>query len=122
MTLSQIRRCLLAAVITIFAVGIGPACAEIDDGNSLYRYCNATAGAFVMYCFGYVDSIVNDMRIFGSVDGFSACLPSDFGDNRRRDIIVTFLERHPGDRDSPATELIAHAFADAFPCSTEPSH
>ncbi len=109
-------------MITIFAVGIGPACAEISDGNALYRYCDATIGAFVAYCFGYLDSVVNDIRSYGSVDGFTACLPSDFGDNRRRDIIVTFLERHPGDRDSSdATELIAHAFADAFPCSTEPS-
>lgn len=114
------RRRLFAAVIAIVAVA-GPAFAGIDDGNALFRYCDASIGAFVMYCFGYVDSVVNDMRLYGSVAGHRACLPSDFGDNRRRDVIVAFLERHPQDRNSGATELIARAFADAFPCPTEPS-
>jgi len=58
--------------------GCRSARAEIDDGNSLYRYCNAMIGAFAMYCFGYVEWIVNDMHIFGSVDGFRACLPAVF--------------------------------------------
>jgi hypothetical protein len=119
------RRCLFAAVVAaVIAIwaGTAPALAGIDDGYSLYRYCNATIGAFVMYCFGYVDSVVNDMRIFGSVDGFGACLPPDFGDNRRRDVIVAFLERHPRDRGDGATKLIAQAFSEAFPCSVELSN
>lgn len=115
------RRWLLVAAIAV-AAGTGPARAGIDDGNSLYRYCNATIGAFVMYCFGYVDSVVNDMRLFGSVDGYGACLPPDFGDNRRRDVILAFLDRHPRDRGEGATKLIAQAFSEAFPCGVELSN
>jgi hypothetical protein len=115
------RRCLSAAVIAVIA-GTAPAVAGIDDGTSLYRYCNATIGAFVMYCFGYVDSVVNDMRISGSVYGYGACLPPVFGDIRRRDVIVGFLERHPRDRGDAATKLIAQAFAEAFPCGVELSN
>jgi hypothetical protein len=112
------RRCLLAAVVAILA-GAGPARAGIDDGNSLYRYCNATIGAFVMYCFGYVDSVVNDMRLYGNVAGFEACLPAYFSDDRGRDVIVAFLERHPRDRRSGATVRIARALTDAYPCPIE---
>jgi hypothetical protein len=112
------RRCLYAAVIA-FLAGAGPAVAGIDDGNSLYRYCNATIGAFVMYCFGYLDSVINDMRIYGSVDGFAACLPTTLEDNRRRDVVVNYIARHPRDRGDGATKLIAQAFSEAFPCPVE---
>jgi len=117
--MTAMRCSLFAAVIAIVA-SAGPAFAGIDDGASLFRYCDATIGAFVMYCLGYIDSVVNDMRMYGSVDGYNACLPPVFEDSRRRDVVVAFLARHPRDRDSGATELIARAFADAFPCPTEP--
>jgi hypothetical protein len=74
-----------------------------------------------MYCDGYVDSVVNDMRLYGSVTGRSACLPPVFEDSQRRDIIVAFLERYPQERSGGATELIARAFAEAFPCPANPS-
>jgi hypothetical protein len=114
------RRSLCAAVIAVLA-GAGPASAGIDDGNSLYRYCSGTTGAVVMYCFGYVDSVVNDMQLYGSVAGYAACLPAVFEDNERRDVVIAFLDRHPRDRASGATELIAHAFADAYPCPENPA-
>jgi Rap1a immunity proteins len=105
-----------AAAAIAAALCAGPAHAGINDGNSLYRYCNATIGAYVMFCFGYMDSVVNDMRSYGSVDNYRACLPDDFDDGRRRNIVVAFLERHPADRHGDATALIARAFAATFPC------
>ncbi|MGH7093015.1 MAG: Rap1a/Tai family immunity protein [Stellaceae bacterium] len=98
----------------------GPAHAGINDGNSLYRYCNATIGAYVMFCFGYLDSVVNDMRSYGSVDDFSACLPDDLDDSTRRDVVVAFLERHPAERRKDATALTARALAEAYPCPPGP--
>lgn len=120
MTIRISRRCLVAAAIAV-ALGAGPARAGIKDGDSLYRYCNASIGAYVMFCFGYMDSVVNDMRTYGSVDDYRACLPDDFDDSRRRNIILPFLERHPADRHADATALIARAFAEAFPCGRRPA-
>jgi len=119
--MGAMRRRLFSAVIAIVVTAASASLAGIDDGNSLYRYCSATLGAFVMYCYGYVDSVVNDMRLYGSVAGYSACLPSVFDDSQRRDIIVAFLERYPQDRRVGATELTARAFAEAFPCPSKQS-
>ncbi|HEY1794833.1 MAG TPA: Rap1a/Tai family immunity protein [Stellaceae bacterium] len=114
------RRCLYAVATAVFAAA-GPARAGIEDGTALYRYCSATIGAFEMYCFGYVDSVVNDMRIYGSVHGYRACLPTLLEDNQRRDIIVAFLRRNPEAARSDATGLIARALAEAFPCPLGPA-
>jgi len=108
------RRFLLGAAAAMAAAT--PAFAGIDDGNSLYRYCDATIGAYVMFCFGYLDSVVNDLRLYGSVDGFTACLPADFDDTRRRNIVVEFLRRNAASRRLDATGLIARAFSEAYPC------
>jgi Rap1a immunity proteins len=109
-------KCLRPAVI-MMVVSLGTPCfADIKDGDSLLKYCTATIGAYVTYCFGYIDSVVDDLLANKIVDGFSACITIELDDSRRKDIVVQFLNDNPALRYLGAPELVARALSEAFPC------
>ena len=115
-------RCLTAsALIVAAALYAGPAhaqanTAQANTGRTLLQYCTATIGAYVMFCYGYIDLIVDDLHGAQNVDGYTACVPDGLEDNQRRSVVVDFLGRNPQMSNLDATSLIARSMSEAYPC------
>jgi len=50
------------------------------------------------------------------INGFVACIPVGVDNGQLRDVVNQFLRNNAPRRHFAAAGLIAHAFADAFPC------
>jgi hypothetical protein len=90
--------------------------AKVRDGNQLLRQCTATIGAYVNFCFGYIDSVTDLLLENNGIDGVNACLSSELDDPGLRDIVVKFLKDNPDLRRLGAPNLITRALAASFPC------
>jgi hypothetical protein len=88
----------------------------VKDGNALLQQCTATVGAFMQFCFGYIDAIADSLvedRRLGVLD---VCIPVEFDDVKLRDVVVKFLKENYGLRQLGAPGLVAQALSEAYPC------
>jgi len=106
------------ALVIGVSVTTGPArAAVIRDGDELLKYCTATIGAYMDYCFGYVDAIADLMLGRASVASVDACIPATRPDDPTlRNIVVAYLRRAEVSRRQEAPTLVARALAEAYPC------
>jgi hypothetical protein len=94
--------------------------AQFYSGNTFYDMCSKFPNDRA--CWGYVAGIADVMssnkRSSNSINGRMACVPDEAPVMQLRDVVVHFLQEHPKDRHAPASELVAGALAQAFPCPT----
>jgi len=110
-------RRLFAAGVVLMAVMAAGAEARADraiDGNRLYDLCRPNSRSST-FCGDYVLSIA-DALMLGRVGRWTACLPIGVTDDQVIDVAERFLEAHPARRGSAASELVAEALAEAYPC------
>jgi hypothetical protein len=106
-------------IATIVACGLLHLSARADEtrnGNVLLQYCTATIGAYVDFCYGYIDAVADQMLAHAPVAGFTACIPATADDPALRARVVAFLRENEGLHTLMAPELIARAFSQNFPC------
>jgi hypothetical protein len=93
-----------------------------ESGNDLYSRCinvdSRTAVADDFMCFGYVSGVADAMVANNNeIAGFRECLRVGLTRLQLSDVVEKWLQNHPEKRDFSAPGLVAHAFAEAFPCS-----
>lgn len=109
-------RLLLAAVVIAASLWPQPAAAQVRDGAALLRECTATIGAFVDYCYGYIDAVADYLFQNHAIGEFSACVTRPPDDSQLRFVVVQFLRANPALGYESAPELIARALSEKFPC------
>jgi Ssp1 endopeptidase immunity protein Rap1a len=112
----SVTRLLPASLVAAGLLYGAPAPAAVKDGNALLQQCTATVGAFMEFCFGYIDAIADSLledRRLGLVDN---CFPAELDDVQLRDIVVKFLRENYDLRRLAAPGLVAQALSEAYPC------
>lgn len=92
------------------------AAAQARDGDALLRECTATIGAYMDFCYGYIDAVADYLFQKHAVGELTACATKPPDDSRLRFVVVQFLRENPALRTMSAPELIARALAEKFPC------
>jgi len=94
------------------------------DGNTLFERCNAMAGfagtgpgdVVIGSCMGYILGIADVMSTGAAVRNYKACFPPKAQFLQIRDAVMADLKKFPKFRKLPAAQLVAAAFAFAYPC------
>jgi len=108
-----VRLGFLGAIASVYA----PArAAEMRDANVLLGYCTATIGAYVDVCYGYLDAVADQLLAHDAVAGFEACIPSTVDEPGLRFVLIDFLREHEWAGKLAATEAVARALSERFPC------
>ena len=111
-----------ALVAAVMAGGVG--CLNAADtlsgltwGGAVSALCDAKGDTgSVGTCGGYLEAIADAMALGNQINGHAACLTkvSPFG---IRAAFKKYVTSHPEDPPKlPATELVARAISEAFPC------
>jgi hypothetical protein len=113
---TRIARPLSATILVATALHCTPALAEPRNGDELLRYCTATIGAYMLYCFGYIEAVTDSLLEKDRVGGTEACTPIAADDVQLRNLVVKFLQNNPTMRPMAAPALVARALHEGFPC------
>jgi hypothetical protein len=112
----MITRLRMAAAIGLsllaFAVEAKP---KAKTGEVLLQYCTATIGAYVNFCYGYIDAVIDNLAESQTAAPL-ACIPDESDEASLRDVVVGFLRRNEPIRATEAPELVVRALEEAFPC------
>jgi hypothetical protein len=115
--MSRTRAFRLSAVIMLgVLLPAAPSLAAFRDGNGLLQLCTATIGAQMDFCYGYIDAVTDYLVVNNVMGDISACITTELDDGQLRDLVIRFLRQNPKLRRVAASELIARALAEAFPC------
>ncbi|HTW52659.1 MAG TPA: Rap1a/Tai family immunity protein [Stellaceae bacterium] len=91
--------------------------AQIRDGDALFAECTATIGAYMDFCYGYIDAVADYLFQKHAMGPYAACAAKPPDDSLLRFVVVQFLRKNPALRDQGAAELIARALSEKFPCN-----
>jgi hypothetical protein len=114
--LTRIAYALSAAALVVTSLYSTASLAEPRNGDELLQYCTATIGAYMLYCFGYIEAVTDSLLEKDSIGGTDACMPVVADDVQLRNLVVKFLQNNVGIRPMPAPALVARALHEAFPC------
>lgn len=104
---------------TLLTIGLASCAARANDyidGRQLVGMCSSPPGPQRVWCMGYVTGVAGAMGI-SPINGYSACIPRDATVADLVAIVVRRIPSYPSIGGYGAAGLVAHAFADVFPCS-----
>jgi hypothetical protein len=104
----------LCAVL-ISLVSVPPVAAASKTGSDLLGQCQINSRVAVIACHLYIHA-VQDVLEDNTVNGFRVCIPANFGIDDSVDLIVVWLNKHPEEERKPASEAVAHALWETYPC------
>ena len=90
--------------------------AQVRDGDALLAECTATIGAYMDFCYGYIDAVADHLFEKHAIGESAACVSKVPDDSQLRFVVVRFLRANPALRHENAPELIARALSEKFPC------
>jgi Rap1a immunity proteins len=87
-------------------------------GNKLWAECTATETARQMFCTAYIigASDVGGAESIGLPPRLVSCAPHGVANGELVEIVVTYLKRHPEERNGSAASLVLGAISKAYPC------
>jgi hypothetical protein len=122
----------LLAAYALIAVQATPPIANsqpepvINTGAGLLENCTVDAAAsgkaerdyHLGLCIGFIKGVTNTLseQRLGDI-----CPPDDLTNDGLKDVVVTWLQRHPEFLGAPAVGAVVSATTDAFPCEATPS-
>lgn len=91
---------------------------DFQNGEQLFKNCTQENDIQAQaYCVGYVAAIADVLGVGdGEIGEWRACLPSHATQREVIEIAVNWLKKHPAIRSEGASDIVAHALAEAFPC------
>ena len=104
----------LFAAMALMAVNAG-ARADFMEGNDLYDACTGPDDSKLV-CLGYVMGIADAPQAPAAVKRSPMCVSEDVTAEHVVDVVKRYLAAHPEKRHLPASWLVAHALAEAYPC------
>jgi len=108
---------------TVLVVGMaGPAAGQAQTGEELHKHCleadfktrtevTRTSALFDGMCIGYIQGVSDVLFSRGDV-----CASSGANIRQKTDIVQTYFEANPKDRQLLAVDLVTKALSQAFPC------
>lgn len=88
-----------------------------ESGASLLSKCRNKAPEYALACTAYIVGVVDGIRKDSFIGrGRPVCWPDRMQTQDARAIVVTYLERWPDQRKSPASVLVSVALNDRYPC------
>jgi len=92
-----------------------PAAAASRTAEELAGQCQLTSNLAVIVCHIYVHAVLDVMES-DSVKGYRACVPEGTDIDEVVGSFVSWSGEHPDEARGPASDLIAHAVSEAYPC------
>ena len=93
--------------------------ANFLNGNDLLEKCNTQLD---IVCIGYINAVAYAMNDGNAVNGFKACIPLGVTARQIKDIAVRYLIKRPAAPNYVASNLVAAALSQAFPCRSSFLH
>jgi Rap1a immunity proteins len=106
---------IVGTLMTICLASCAARANDYVDGRQLLGMCSAPPGPQRVWCMGYVTGVAGAMGI-NPINGYSACIPRDATVADLVAIVVRLVPSYPSIGGYGAAGLVAHAFADVFPC------
>jgi hypothetical protein len=89
--------------------------AASKDGNDLLKQCQLSSNLAVIACHIYVHAVI-DVLAENPVHGYRVCVPENTDIDQSVNLIVGWLSEHADERQEPASDLVAHALWETYPC------
>ena len=91
--------------------------AEYWSDNDLLTYSQAKDGTFEKgVCTGYILGIADTLVAGGRIGNFRACITAGVNIGQLADTVTHFLTTSSGTKNGNASNSVASALANAFPC------
>lgn len=108
--------------LALFALGSQAFAQTSDtfiDGEQLYKYCTSTKLAENNTCAGYIGGVLDTMTTLTGSDVIKKliCIPVNVKLSTIRDVLVSYLKKHPEELGLNASSLILDPLVEAYPCS-----
>lgn len=112
---------LLAALIILTAIPIGPAKAGFVSGKDLQDICLADQNGSgsplkAAECLGFVMGVADTFDCDETLHGFNWKSSAELNQQQLVKLVVTWLGRHQNSLHYEADGLVAAALSEAFPC------
>jgi hypothetical protein len=92
-----------------------PVAAASKSGDDLLTQCQISNNLAVIACHIYIHAI-QDVLAENTVKGYRVCVPASTDIDQSVKVIVDWLMQHPEKRKHPASDLVAHALWETYPC------
>ena len=114
------KRLILALAMVVM---VSPAWGvNFKNGNALYKECTADKSSDTyfqqqVFCAAYIAGIIDATDgVDRGVGSFKFCMPLEADLRQARDVVVAWLKVHPENRHFGASDLVAAALQEAWPC------
>lgn len=98
-----------------------PACAGFVTGNELNNQCKTSQQLPFQsgIVLGYIEGVYDLSRILPDKDIGLGCVPPAVTAGQFKDVVCSYLDRHPENRHYPGSALVAIAIGEAWSCSQQ---
>ena len=87
-----------------------------DDGNQLLSDCSDDSGYMQGFCLGYIRALDNGMIMLLALNNKKYCRPQGVTVGQVRDVYLSYIRRHPAERNQNNLGLALSANNEAWPC------
>ncbi len=105
----------IAAGCLFIGLLAAPAAAASRDGNALSSQCQVDSNLAVIACHIYIHAVL-DVLDENAIHGYRVCVPENMDIDRSVKVFVDWLSQHADVGQLPASDLVAHALWETYPC------
>lgn len=87
-----------------------------DDGNQLLSDCADNSTYMQGFCLGYIRALDNSMIMLLALNNKKYCRPEGVTVGQVRDVYLSYIRRHPAERNQNNIALAISGNNEAWPC------
>ena len=107
---------LIALSIAVAPATVKAADTVTNDGNEILQICQETDSFSIGLCIGYIRGVAATSDLWLISAKVPACRPNNVTVKQFRDVVVSYIERHPETRNYSSTALVISAGKEAWKC------